>query len=202
MIQTGDAEGDEIGDSARIIVEQSKRITAIVRQLLDFARRGGSERAPVDLVELAQQTAKLLAPAARKADLVLLGPTRTAALCSRIDDGQILQVLTNLVVNAIHASPSGRQVAIEVDEVEAPASAPGQALRRVARVRVTDHGHGMDDATRERIFEPFFTTKEVGQGTGLGLAVVHGIVLDHDGGVEVDSAPGEGSTFSVYLPIA
>jgi signal transduction histidine kinase len=71
-----------------------------------------------------------------------------------------------------------------------------------AFVRVADDGHGMDQATRERIFEPFFTTKDVGQGTGLGLSVAHGIVQDHGGSIEVESRPQQGSRFSVYLPMA
>ena len=69
-------------------------------------------------------------------------------------------------------------------------------------MRVADDGHGMDEATRERIFEPFFTTKDVGQGTGLGLSVAHGIVQDHGGSIEVETAPQRGSRFSVLLPMA
>jgi signal transduction histidine kinase len=79
---------------------------------------------------------------------------------------------------------------------------PGAAAepRRWAVLEVTDDGRGMEPAVRERIFEPFFTTKDVGEGTGLGLSVVHGIVHDHGGWVELASSPGEGSRFSVYLP--
>jgi signal transduction histidine kinase len=101
-----------------------------------------------------------------------------------------VQVITNLVVNAIHATPPGGTVTIDV-----------RATESLGVVEVRDNGRGMDAATRERIFEPFFTTKDVGEGTGLGLSVVHGIVQDHGGRVEVDSTPGAGSRFSVYLPV-
>ena len=207
MIQRGEVEGAEVADSARIIVEQSRRITAIVRQLLDFARRGERVTRTLDLARLGDEAVRLLATTARKAGVELTGPdTGAGAIEATADEGQVIQVITNLVLNAIHATPSGGHVAVTVRTATAtaPASerAPGtsEAPRTWAVLEVIDDGRGMEPAVRERIFEPFFTTKDVGQGTGLGLSVVHGIVHDHGGWVEVDSRPGHGSRFSVYLP--
>ena len=201
MIREGEVEGDEIVDSARIIGEQSRRITTIVRQLLDFARRGAPDRGDVDLVATATQAERLLAATAKKAQVALIAPAPRAPLVVRGDAGQLVQVVTNLVVNAIHATPPHGQVALAVDEVVAAPPRPGAGSSRCARLTVTDTGAGIPPEVRDRIFEPFFTTKDVGQGTGLGLSVVHGIVEDHGGWVEVDSTPGAGSAFSVYLPM-
>jgi two-component system, NtrC family, sensor kinase len=208
MIQTGEAEGEEVGDSARIIVEQSRRVTAIVRQLLDFARRGRAERSAADLRPIAGSTRNLMLAAARRADVELeIEPDddQDAAACTaEIDDGQLVQVLTNLVSNAIAATPRGGRITLAVAPRTATPPRGAKDLPAgpipVVALTVRDTGGGIDPALRERIFEPFFTTKDVGQGTGLGLAVVHGIVADHGGWIDVESEPGRGSAFTVYLP--
>jgi CheY-like chemotaxis protein len=123
------------------------------------------------------------------------------------DSTQIHQIIMNLVTNAAHAIGDqagtirvvGRSIAIGAGDVQAPAELmPGT----YARISVEDTGHGMDKVTLDRLFEPFFTTKPLGQGTGLGLSVVHGIVRAHDGAIAVRSEPGQGATFDVYLPAA
>jgi signal transduction histidine kinase len=106
-----------------------------------------------------------------------------------VDAGQIQQVLTNLVVNAIHAQPASRTVEIVVRSDGARVS-----------ISVSDDGEGMKPEVLARIFEPFFTTKPLGKGTGLGLAVAHGIVEEHGGSIEAESAPGQGTTLRVHLP--
>ena len=123
----------------------------------------------------------------------------------RAGKGQLEQVLMNLALNACDAMPHGGVLQIEATEVtETPQSAasPQQTSRPHLAVHVRDTGTGMDEATQMRVFDPFFTTKAAGKGTGLGLSVTHGIVTGHDGFLEVESSPGEGSTFSFYLPIA
>jgi two-component system, NtrC family, sensor kinase len=204
MIQTGEAEGEEIGDSARIIVEQSRRVTAIVRQLLDFARRGRAERSAADLRPIAGSTRNLMLAAARRADVELVTELDENPCSAEIDDGQLVQVLTNLVSNAIQATPRGGRITLAVaprtaTPPRASKDLPAGAVPVVA-LTVRDTGCGIDASLRERIFEPFFTTKDVGQGTGLGLAVVHGIVADHGGWIDLESEPGRGSAFTVYLP--
>ena len=115
------------------------------------------------------------------------------------DPVQLEQVLSNLVVNGIHACARGGRVRITCGTEPAFGGDPPSGGRR-AYLRVTDDGHGMDEATKARIFEPFFTTKDVGQGTGLGLSVAHGIILENGGSISVSSQRGMGSTFSVFLP--
>jgi len=123
----------------------------------------------------------------------------------RLGKGQLEQVLMNLTLNACDAMPHGGVLEIEASEIAAaPASAVSseEPDRSHLVVRVRDNGTGMDEATRKRVFDPFFTTKASGKGTGLGLSVTHGIVTGHEGHLEVESSPGQGSTFSLYLPIA
>jgi signal transduction histidine kinase len=109
--------------------------------------------------------------------------------------------MTNLVINAIHAMPDGGTVSIAARVVEQqPPPYVESAARTWVSIAVRDTGHGMDADTRERIFEPFFTTKAVGDGTGLGLSVSWGIVREHGGWIDVQSALGKGATFTVHLP--
>ena len=109
--------------------------------------------------------------------------------------------MINLVVNAIQATPRGGTVTVTAQRVEhsAPPYVENTGKHWLA-IAVADTGIGMDDEVRRRIFEPFFTTKPVGDGTGLGLSVTWGIVREHGGWIDVDSAPGKGAKFTVYLP--
>jgi signal transduction histidine kinase len=124
----------------------------------------------------------------------------------RADDGQIEQVIVNLCVNARDAMRSGGRLTIRSGEAQLDdafvSRHPGSRAGRYAVLEVRDTGHGMDQETCARVFEPFFTTKPKGQGTGLGLATVYGIVKQSGGYVSVESAIGEGTTFTIYLPAA
>jgi len=198
MIAGREVTGDAVLDSARAIDREATRMSRIVRQLLDFARRRGPEGTASDVGQVAARCLDLLAPMARKAgvtsQLALGEPVRAL-----IDDDSLQQVLTNLIVNAVQAMAPGGELRIgAARELVASPDAPGDAARPCVRVTVSDTGSGIPEHVRAHIFEPFFTTKQPGDGTGLGLAVVYGIVVDHRGWVTVDSGDG-GTTFSVYL---
>lgn len=200
MIATGEAPPEDAPECARIILSQTDRVTKIVRQLLDFARRRTPRPAETDLGELVDRATQLLGALAKKSRVeVKLGPL--ARVTAKIDPAQIEQALTNLVMNAIQAMPGGGEITIAVrEDMAAPDRAP-ERLQRCAVVEVADSGVGIAPEHLERIFEPFFTTKVVGEGTGLGLSVTHGIVEDHGGWMQASSVVGEGTRLAIYLPV-
>jgi PAS domain S-box-containing protein len=198
-------------DPARADVEEVKRAaeraTRITKQLLAFSRRQVLQPVTLDLNEVVARSAVMLRQALGPERELLITPTRVPAFITA-DPGQLEQALLNLVLNARDAMPAGGSVTITLDQV---ALAPGDADRHGpgglepgihVRIAVTDTGIGMDELTRSHIFEPFFTTKLPGQGTGLGLAVVHGIVRQSGGYVSVDSEPGRGTTITLHFPAA
>lgn len=188
--------------SARTILEQSSKMTKIIRGLLDFARRRG-ERRVVDVVELAESALTTLAPLARKAKANVVVERQGTMGRVEASSQELLQVLTNLLVNAFQAMKSGGLVRVQVSERDAtpPAGVHAPSGRYVV-LSVVDQGHGIAREDMPRLFDPFFTKKPDGEGTGLGLAVVHGIVRDHRGWVNVESTVGKGTTFEVFLPRA
>ena len=194
-------EPEEIVRSARVIRDQADRMTRIVRQLLDFARRRADARTDTDLAKLARDTVGMLTPLAAKRGVVLRLAESEQPVAARLDAGQLQQALTNLVMNALQASSRGSTVTVRVATRDvATTGRADRAPGRYAVLEVEDQGAGIPADQLPAIFDPFFTTKPVGEGTGLGLAVVYGIVEEHDGWVEVASEPGRGSRFSVLLP--
>ena len=201
LISSGRLSPDAVTESAGIIKSQAERMAGIIRQLLDFSRSGSAHRVQVDLLMIARQTAQILEPLSRKHGVSLSVTESSTPVLACVDTGQIQQVLTNLVVNAIQATPSGGKVTIDVtDEHCQPPRAEGPAQDHYLCLSVTDTGQGISESVRERLFEPFVTTKDVGEGTGLGLSIAYGIVRDHGGWIDVQSEPGWGSRFRVYLP--
>jgi two-component system NtrC family sensor kinase len=189
--------------SLKVIKNQIQTMSAMIRQLLDFGRRGRAHKQTLDLTELCEQTAQLLDPVARRENVTIELTRGDSAVMTEVDRSQIQQVISNIIENAIHAMPRGGTVTVRVEPGpfrptgNAPAS--GQPA---ARVSIEDQGIGIPAENLEHIFDPFFTTKEVGKGTGLGLSIAYGIVQDHGGWIEVSSQPGEGSRFLIYLPLA
>jgi signal transduction histidine kinase len=202
LIQTGEKTPADMRAGARIIVEQTKRMTAIIRQLLDFARRVETPKTELDLRDIAARCTTMLQSIALKAGVTLSVAPGGQAVPAFAEVSQLEQALLNLVVNAIQATENGGSVLIEVgDEQAVPPAEHGGKPGTYAFLRVTDTGSGMAEDTAARAFEPFFTTKDVGVGTGLGLSVAYGIVRDHGGWIDVDTSPGHGSRFSIHLPV-
>ncbi len=199
MIASGEVPKEEAPESAKIIAAQAERVTKIVRQLLDFARRRTPNRAKADLSELAERTTSLLLALAKKSNVELSVQVKEKVFAN-VDASQLEQALTNLVMNGIHAMPEGGKLDIVVREEDASPPKTAEPPKKCALVEVRDTGVGITPENLERIFEPFFTTKGIGEGTGLGLSVTHGIVADHDGWLVAESEVGKGTTFKVYVP--
>ena len=202
MVADGETTLTESVDYARIIVQACDQMTRIIRQLLDFARPRGPERATEDVRRIARNTLSLLDPIAAKKGVTLALREAEAPATAELDAGQIQQVVTNLVVNAVQAMNGPGTVAVAVTRERAAApQALGGASTDCVCVRVRDEGSGIAPEHLAHVFEPFFTTKDVGQGTGLGLSVAYGIVREHRGWMDVRSTVGQGSEFLVYLPV-
>jgi signal transduction histidine kinase/ActR/RegA family two-component response regulator len=200
-------EGLEAGDKRRSKVEgilkAADTAAGLTRQLLAFSRQRVVEVRVLSLERVLRSTEKMLKRLIAE-DIELTTTICREIGCVRADPNQIEQILVNLVVNARDAMPLGGRIAIELTEVEclqggatgAAALSPG----RYVRLSVRDTGSGITPEVKARIFEPFFTTKPEGAGTGLGLAVVYGIVEQLGGGIAVDTEIGRGTTFHVHLP--
>ncbi len=184
--------------------DATERAAALVRQLLTFSRQDQTHREPVDLESIVRGFLKMLRRViGEQVEIRVDAPEPLPVVMA--DPGQIEQMLMNLCVNARDAMPCGGQITISLREEvmpqatwradDAPVGAPAVCMR------VSDTGHGIPPEIVNRLCDPFFTTKEVGKGTGLGLATVYGIVVQHQGALTVDSAPGLGATFAVYLPV-
>ena len=199
--QIGAATTLDVADNVRIIVEQTRRMSAIIRQLLDFARRRGVQKASYDLRQLVAQTLSMLQALAEKRGVTLLMEHTTTPASAQVDGSQIQQVFTNVVVNAIQSMPKGGKVTISLR----PSSAqppPGAEITEGERfeIAVRDEGDGIAPDVLPHVFEPFFTTKAVGEATGLGLSVAYGIVQEHGGFITVESELGRGSRLAIHLP--
>jgi len=194
----------EIMESLQQVLAGSNRARDLVRQILAFSRRSKQERKPLRLQPIVEEVIKLLR-STLPASIEILSMIEEDAPGVFADPTQIHQVFMNLGANAAHAmrgKPGRLSMGVgrtRLDE-ESSRIRPGLRPGLYARLFVSDTGHGMDGETIKRIFDPFFTTKAPGEGTGLGLAVVDGIIRDHDGAILVESQPGVGSTFQILLP--
>ncbi|HMK44627.1 MAG TPA: ATP-binding protein, partial [Dissulfurispiraceae bacterium] len=197
--------GDErMHDYVKQILHGADKASEVTRSLLAFSRKQMLNPKPVNLNDVVRGIEKLLSRLIRE-DIEITTTLSGKQVVCMADTGQIEHVLMNLTTNARDAMPKGgklyfRTDVAEIDENFIRAYGYGES-GEYAILSVTDTGSGMDQDTRVKIFEPFFTTKEPGKGTGLGLAMVYGIVKQHEGYINVYSEPGQGTTFKIYLPL-
>ncbi len=184
------------------ISEAAERGSAMVRQILTFARKSEAEFRALRIQELIAELVKMLRVTFPRT--IVIGYSCPSDLPQVwIDPSQLHQALLNLCINARDAMAGVGKLQIRAGLIDGEAIAPrfpAAAGKRLVRIQVQDTGMGMDEETRARVFEPFFSTKGRGKGTGLGLAVVYGVVQAHKGFIEVDSEPGRGTSFSLYFP--
>lgn len=190
-------DGSQLREDIATIVAASERARDLVKQILAFSRKQAICKAETDPAAVVRQALQMLR-ATLPANIALVEEI-AAVPAILADGGQLQQVIVNLVTNAAHAI--GTESGAITVAVAAEAGAPGAPGGRCVCIRVADTGCGMPKEIVERIFEPFFTTKQVGEGTGLGLAVVHGIVTGHGGTIAVGSTPGQGTAFTIALPV-
>jgi signal transduction histidine kinase len=174
-----------------IIIAQVERITKIMNQLLTFARRCPIERRLIDLRRTIADCLDVVQDRVARQRITVETVCADDLPLAYADPDQMSQVLLNLVINALHAMPNGGVLRITLSSVDGK-----------LKLIIADTGHGIATHDLPKIFNPFFTTKGVGKGTGLGLTVVHGIVQEHGGSIEVDSEPGRGAAFTISLPLA
>ena len=188
------------------VLAAANRAKELVQQILAFSRKAVQERRPLLLQPVIQEALKLMR-ATLPATIEIRQDITAAGEVILGDPGQMHQVLINLCTNAFHAMRQTggilevKLAAMEIGADPAAAAAPELAPGKYLKLTVSDTGHGMDRQISARIFEPYFTTKSQGDGTGLGLSVVHGIVRRHGGQITVYSEPGQGTVFNVYLPV-
>ena len=192
-------------ESLQEVSQAANRAAALTRQLLAFSRKQMLRPRALDLSELLVNLGKMLRRIIGENILLHIhcAENLPPVLADQIN---LEQVVINLAVNARDAMPRGGPLTITAEPVEVPPEhkheQPDALIGTFVKLSVTDKGVGMDQTVRRKIFEPFFTTKAVGKGTGMGLATVYGIVKQHHGWIEVESQPGVGTVFKVYLPLA
>jgi PAS domain S-box-containing protein len=199
-------EGSDLQGYLSNVKQAAGRASDLVRQILAFSRQSEHEKVPLQISNIVKEALQLLR-ASLPAMIDINKTIDNAPLFIMADPTQIHQIVMNLCTNAMHAmQDDGGTLTVSLDQVTL--SSGDTRLERhlsqgeYAKLTVADTGCGMDAQTLERIFDPYFTTKDKGKGTGLGLAVVHGIVESHGGTINVSSTPGQGTTFDVYFPVA
>jgi signal transduction histidine kinase len=200
LIGSGKLDVEQVAQSAAAIKLEADKMTAIIRQLLDFARTSAPRKLPADLRMVIRQTIDMIDSIAEKQKVKLVFLPEAEEAIADIDTGQIQQVLTNLAVNAIQAMPAGGEVRFLIRRCSARSPDGGDSPSAFYAIEVHDQGVGIPEEHMQQLFEPFFTTKEIGAGTGLGLSIAYGIVQEHGGWIDVTSRVGEGSCFTVFLP--
>jgi two-component system NtrC family sensor kinase len=185
-----------------LVIRETKRCAAIIKRLLDFAREKQPEKKFADINQIIEDTVHIVERPANLRDIEITMDLDRTLPPIWIDADQIKQVLMNMIVNAQHAVEEKGNITISTRRAAQPRPSPQSTEPMpMIEISIVDTGCGIPEKNLRRIFDPFFTSKDVGKGTGLGLSVSHGIVEAHSGAIEVQSKVGEGSTFSVFLPL-
>lgn len=195
-------DGSPEAEDLDLVIQETKRCATIIHRLLDFAREKTPEKKYSDLNRLIEQTTQLISQSAQLADIEIVLDLDESLPSIWMDEDLIKQVIMNLLVNAQHAIEDGGRITIKTRLK--PGRQKGtkeDSTDFMAEITITDTGCGIAEENLQRIFDPFFTTKGVGKGTGLGLSVSHGTIAAHGGSIEVDSTPGVGTEFRIYLPV-
>jgi PAS domain S-box-containing protein len=193
-------EGDPFYKPAHIIHNAAGRGAELTKTILSVTRKEKMQVRPVDINEVVKISLELLRRSIPK-NIEIAVNLGTDVPMSLADPAQIQQVVLNLAVNARDAMPGGGRLDLETSVVGPAAGETSAGARKFIRLSVSDNGSGMDKATKERIFDPFFTTKDAGKGTGLGLYIVHSIVTNHGGHINLNSEEGKGTRFNVFIPV-
>jgi signal transduction histidine kinase/ActR/RegA family two-component response regulator len=202
LLRNSRGDSDEMVDSLNTIDETLQRGSALVQRLLTIAQKTTGKPALLNVNVLIQGLIKIVSETFPK-DIEVSSSLAANLPPIMADKTQLEQVVLNLFLNARDAMPEGGRLILKTSFVPgAELNFPEATADRYVSIKVTDTGIGMDQSTRSRMFEPFFTTKNKSQSTGLGLSVVYGIIKNHNGFVEVESTPGSGTTFHVYLPVS
>lgn len=202
LIRAKDSTKEEVYEYNDQIIIASEKATGLVQQILTFSRQSKSENSSIQLSKIIEETVKLLIPSLPPSITITQHISSHALVFA--DETKLHQIIMNLCTNSYHAmKETGGTLEIELQETTMNFAeiAPTMPGGKYLRLRIIDMGHGMSEETMEHIFDPYFTTKPQEQGTGLGLAVVMGIIQEFKGHITVSSTLGEGSTFTVYLPI-
>ncbi len=207
LIGSGKLTSEQVVESSQTIRKEADRMTVILRQLLDFARRTPPQTAAADLRQVVSGAIDMLTPLAEKANVNIAVTAQENAYPIQVDAEQFRQVVTNLVMNAIQSMPEGGEINVEITkeiDIRPPKMVDGETVpeRDAAYycLKVSDQGAGIAEENIEHLFEPFFTTKGVGEGTGLGLSISYGIIKEHGGWIDVSTTLGKGSCFFVFIP--
>jgi PAS domain S-box-containing protein len=205
FIKTKLSKGDSLYRYIDIIETSARRAADLTQQLLAFARGGKYRVQILDLNQVVREAIELIARSIPESISLTL---KLAAMLPPLegDGGQIIQTIVNMCINARDAMEQGGQLVIATSVADVGEAFvnrhPGAKLGTYVRLTVSDTGSGMSEETKQRIFEPFFTTKKDRKGTGLGLAMVYGIIKNHGGYIDVESEPGKGTAFLIHLPIS
>ena len=188
---------DEMRSDLETIANATERVRKIVKGLLDFSRQTGLDREPTEVNHLVKSAVSLMENQALvKGIKIVFEPGQDIPMLT-LDRSQIQGTLLNIILNALDATQPGEEIRISTNLI----SSVTDTNRKGVEIAITDTGSGIQPDHLDKLFDPFFTTKEVGQGTGLGLAVSLGIVQRHGGTIRVQSEVGKGSTFSIRLPL-